>query len=135
MVQRTVSKGDDSATEDDISRWLIGGGDANGESTLKETLTLHMEDTQAHGRIAKTSEPTEEADLKGVADSAPVNGAENSDDSAQAEGQSGGWSLFKRGKPGTAKPKPGKLPPRPAQQSKDSREAAADIIREMQRRR
>jgi hypothetical protein len=44
--------------------------------------------------------------------------------------------LFK--KKGPAAPKkaaPGKLPPRPSELSKDSREAAADILREMTRRR
>jgi hypothetical protein len=53
-----------------------------------------------------------------------------------AEQKSGGWSWLKRGKPGDAKKKPGKLPPRSTEpSSKDSREAAADILREMTRRR
>jgi hypothetical protein len=55
-------------------------------------------------------------------------------DAAETE-KSGGWNIFKRGKPATNKKKPGKLPPRPDAQSKDSREAAADILREMTRRR
>ena len=59
-----------------------------------------------------------------MAEDAPVDAAGKS-----------GWGLFKRGKATSAKKKPGKLPPRPEQQSKDSREAAADILREMTRRR
>ena len=49
--------------------------------------------------------------------------------------KSGGWNIFKRGKTAPSKKKPGKLPPRPEAQSKDSREAAADILREMTQRR
>ena len=49
--------------------------------------------------------------------------------------KSSGWNLFKRGKAAPRKKKPGKLPPGPDAQSKDSREAAADILREMTRRR
>jgi hypothetical protein len=48
--------------------------------------------------------------------------------------KSGGWSLFKK-KGATAKKAPGKLPPRPNELTKDSREAAAEILREMTRRR
>ena len=54
---------------------------------------------------------------------------------AEKEEGSGVWKWMKRGK-GAAKKAPGKLPPRTDQgQSKDSRDAAADILREMQRRR
>ena len=49
---------------------------------------------------------------------------------------SGVWKWLKRGKAGPAKKEPGKLPPRSDQgPTKDSRAAAADILREMQRRR
>jgi hypothetical protein len=49
---------------------------------------------------------------------------------------SGVWKFLKRGKvAGPKKKEPGKLPPRDEQKSKDSRDAAADILREMQRRR
>ena len=49
---------------------------------------------------------------------------------------SGVWKFLKRGKAAAPKKKePGKLPPREEQKSKDSRAAAADILREMQRRR
>lgn len=130
VIQRTVSKADDSASEDDISRWLFGLPDANGEGTLKETLNMQLEETQAHGRIPNISETAG----KETTDDTNV-GAETTQIPAADEETKGGWNLFKRGKAPPAKKKPGKLPPRPEQQSKDSREAAADILREMTRRR
>jgi pSer/pThr/pTyr-binding forkhead associated (FHA) protein len=131
VIQRTVSKADGSTSEDDISRWLLGMPDANGEANLNETLTMQLEETKTHSRIS---------DLSGLANQDTVEepSAEQAeaDDEAGVEGDSkNGWGLFKRGKTPTDKKKPGKLPPRPEQQSKDSREAAADILREMTRRR
>ena len=57
VVQRTISKSSDSTSEDDISRWLLGMADTNGEATLKETRTIRLEETKAHGRIPATSDP------------------------------------------------------------------------------
>jgi hypothetical protein len=49
---------------------------------------------------------------------------------------SGVWKFLKLGKAaGPKKKEPGKLPPREEQKTVDSRAAAADILREMQRRR
>jgi predicted component of type VI protein secretion system len=135
VIQRTVNKADSSTSEDDISKWLLGLADTNGEANLKETLTMQLEDTQAHGRIPSITEQS----VNGV----PEDSAEAADEvesaeeaSAEENGKSASWGLFKRGK-GAApkKQQPGKLPPRPEAQSKDSREAAADILREMTRRR
>jgi pSer/pThr/pTyr-binding forkhead associated (FHA) protein len=129
VIQRTVSKADDSASEDDISRWLLGMPDTNGEGNLKETLNMQLEETKTYGRMPNVNElPTMNAEQPGEQ---PVNAEEAADDTESK----GGWGLFKRGKPQPNKKKPGKLPPRPEQQSKDSREAAADILREMTRRR
>ena len=67
-------------------------------------------------------------------DNADVVSDEEGEEGDEA-GKSGPWKWLKRGKPATAKKKPGKLPPRPDQPVKDSGEAAADILREMTRRR
>jgi pSer/pThr/pTyr-binding forkhead associated (FHA) protein len=129
VIQRTVSKADDSTSEDDISRWLLGLPDSNGNANLKETLTMQLEETKAHGRIPDLNElANKETTVDASADAATV-------EAPTEEESKGGWSLFKRGKSAPAKKKPGKLPPRPDQPSKDSREAAADILREMTRRR
>jgi pSer/pThr/pTyr-binding forkhead associated (FHA) protein len=130
VIQRTVSKADDSASEDDISRWLLGIPDPNGEGTLKETLNMQLEETQTYGRMPNSGEPA----LNHNSDDAD-NASQTVEESAADTDSKGGWNLFKRGKAAPAKKKPGKLPPRPEQQSKDSREAAADILREMTRRR
>jgi pSer/pThr/pTyr-binding forkhead associated (FHA) protein len=130
VIQRTVSKADDSTSEDDISRWLLGIPDANGEGNLKETLNMQLEETKAHGRVPSLHE-TATSDT--AEDTAEI--AQSAGEATVEEESKGGWNLFKRGKAAPGKKKPGKLPPRPEQQSKDSREAAADILREMTRRR
>ncbi len=62
------------------------------------------------------------------------NGEPAAEDAKSEEG-SGVWKWLKRGKGGPVKKEPGKLPPRSEGATKDSRSAAADILREMQRRR
>jgi pSer/pThr/pTyr-binding forkhead associated (FHA) protein len=136
VVERTISNSD-STSEDDVSRWLLGGPDDPGD-TLKETRSMRAEDTSTTinklsmgdtATIEDVSQLTgEESAVEGVA---PANGE------TAEEGGSGVWKFFKRGGKGPApkKKEPGKLPPRVQQQTKDSREAAADILRDMQRRR
>lgn len=141
VVQRTISKSD-STSEDDISRWLLGVNDIDGPETLKETRSLRAEDTRTDiSRISVGDTATVEdisALAKATAESAEEGADEEGEqpaaDSAKEEG-GGAWGWFKRGKGGTGKKTPGKLPQRPGQASKDTREAAADILREMQRRR
>jgi pSer/pThr/pTyr-binding forkhead associated (FHA) protein len=136
VVQRTLSKAEDGTTEEDISRWLLGVPDIKGEATLKETRTIRLEETTMSRPVISgdtaTIEDTSELlpETNGRTDEAHDEPAA----SAEAE-KSGSWNFFKRGKSGAAKRKPGKLPPRPDAATKDSREAAADILREMTRRR
>jgi hypothetical protein len=138
-------------TEDDVSRWLLGVTDTDGPETLKETRSLRAEETRTMmGRVkVMTGETATVEDVSKLAQAAAAAAEdEESDDSAESngeladeiaaddEGGSGVWKWLKRGKGSAAKKKPGKLPPRTDQgSSKDSREAAADILREMQRRR
>jgi predicted component of type VI protein secretion system len=135
VVERTAKKADSSTSEEEISRWLLGlegGGDS-----LRETQTLSMEETTAIGRVApapETASVNGQAVEKGGEESAE-HGAEATAAEGADKSDSGGWKFFKMGKKSTAKKSPGKLPPRPADISKDSREAAADILREMTRRR
>jgi pSer/pThr/pTyr-binding forkhead associated (FHA) protein len=146
VVERSIKnkQADDSSIEDDISRWLLGAPDPNGDATLKETRTIRLEETKTHKRAtAPAAETSATADLSETsgeaADASTDETADVTDDQAadeaEAETKSGRWSLFRRGKGAGAKQKPGKLPPRPDQPTRDSREAAADILREMQRRR
>ncbi len=134
VIQRTVNKADDHTTEDDVSRWLLGMQESNGEVNMKETLTFRMEETQAHGSLAPTNGKLSGDDLQepaaASAETEEASAGENGDDDSKAS-----WGLFKRKGAAGKKQQPGKLPPRPEQQSKDSREAAADILREMTRRR
>jgi pSer/pThr/pTyr-binding forkhead associated (FHA) protein len=132
VVQRTVSKAaEEGTTEDDVSRWLLGVPDPKGEDTLKETRTMRLEETTLNRRTIADAQTADDA--ASVEPDEPV-GAEPSAEQEAAE-KSSGWNFFKRGKSGAGKKKPGKLPPRPDAPTKDSREAAADILREMTRRR
>lgn len=143
VVQRTISMSE-SSSEDDISRWLLGVNDIDGPETLKETRSLRAEDTRTNiSRVSVGDTATVEdvgALAKAAAEGANENGVAAEDVEPPAaedakEEAGGGWGWFKRGKGGATKKAPGKLPQRPGQASKDTREAAADILREMQRRR
>jgi pSer/pThr/pTyr-binding forkhead associated (FHA) protein len=140
VIERTVSNADGSTSEDDVSRWLLGISDARVANSTRETRTLSMEETTTLGlRAAMRPEPA----TSSVGDSAEESATDAGEEvevlrvdeaNGKSETGSGGWSFFKMGKGGDKK-KPGKLPPRPAEVLKDSREAAADILREMTRRR
>lgn len=141
--------GDSSATEDDISRWLIGAFDVADSNVTRETQALSMDDTTSISR-SKANRQTVDVDVDDAEDIAVVEddaepaaedtsaeaAAGEKDEQSDSNG-SGGWKLFNFGKNKTkaGKKKPGKLPKLPDQGSKDSREAAADILREMTRRR
>jgi pSer/pThr/pTyr-binding forkhead associated (FHA) protein len=135
VVNRTISLSD-SATEDDVTRWLL---DSPGDSPemLKETRTLKAEETSMTlNRAAIAGESSTIEDIsKLTGEPADASADAIAGEEEKEEGGSGVWKFFKRGKGAAGKKEPGKLPPRPEQQSKDSREAAADILREMTRRR
>lgn len=136
IAARASKQANGATSEEDISRWLLGleGG---GENSMRETQTLSLEETAAitRGRptpeVAEDVTATAETTAEGEIDEAEA--AAKSDDASASK--SGGWGMFKFGKKGAAKKSPGKLPPRPSELTKDSREAAADILREMTRRR
>jgi pSer/pThr/pTyr-binding forkhead associated (FHA) protein len=131
-ASRVPKNPDDSNIEEDISRWLLGS--EPGEQALKETRTLTMGDTRAVGAQAKAAAaatPNISAEESPDAESETAN--EDAQAPEKAENGKKGWNLFGRGK---GKKEPGKLPTRPDdQKSKDSREAATDILRGMTRRR
>ena len=136
VVERTASHGEGSTSEEDISRWLLGIDAGGTAEALRETQTLSMEETTSIVRAA-SAKPAPAADSENG--EAAAEGADESAESAKSKEESteksGGWGIFKLGKKSTAKKSPGKLPPRPSAASKDSRDAAADILREMTRRR
>jgi len=131
VVARTISNSDSTSSEDDITSWLINVPNNDAVDTLKETRSLRAEDTT----INKTTVAADAATVEDIASIIDVvDDGSLAGEQSEEEG-SGVWKFLKRGKPTTPKKVPGKLPPRTDQQSKDSREAAADILREMQRRR
>ena len=129
VVERTISNSD-STSEDDVSRWLIDLGE-DVTDMLKETRSLRAEDTSINRITMAGDNASTIEDVTQVTDQATTDTAEAGKD----EPGSGVWKFLKRGKGAPPKKEPGKLPPREEQKSKDSRDAAADILREMQRRR
>jgi pSer/pThr/pTyr-binding forkhead associated (FHA) protein len=114
-VVRSASMSDDPASEDDISRWLLGPDPGN--RALVETQSFKLDETRA---IATASEGRTNA------------GGDANAETISSESAASGKLGESKDK---GKPKPGKLPPVPKQMAKDSREAAADVLREMARRR
>ena len=112
---------DSAVLEDSISDWLLGSSAAKGDAPeVGETLSMRTDETRELMRQAREAAEAEaqaaEADARAITDETP------SDETA-ADSKVGGK-------------KPGKLPFRPpAMQAKDSREAAAQILRDMARRR
>ncbi len=128
VVERTISNSD-STSEDDVSRWLLDLG-ADVSDMLKETRSLRAEDTSI-SRMTTAATVEDVSQLAEQAADQPAEGEGEQDDAG-----SGVWKFLTRGKAAPPKKKPpGKLPPREEQKSVDSRAAAADILREMQRRR
>lgn len=123
-VARTAENGakqreDSVHEEDDISRWLLDNGPsdpAKQESqSMHETQAIRMDETHAIGSPQ--------------ADESETIMAEDLPDAAEGEAEGSG-----KGKKG--KKEPGKLPFRPTKpKSENSGQAAADILREMARRR
>jgi pSer/pThr/pTyr-binding forkhead associated (FHA) protein len=134
VVERTINNSD-SATEEDVSRWLLNMTNDVVADTLKETRSMRAEETSTTLNRASTGDTATIEDVGELANEVAANGA-GEPATGEEEGGSGVWKFLKRGKAAAPKKKePGKLPPRDDQQTKDSREAAADILREMQRRR
>lgn len=132
IAARAAHQANGNMSEDDVSKWLLGIDAGNGE-TMRETQTLSLEETTAINRAIAAQETVTNGEAAAEAETETLAPADKGEAAAE---KSGGWSLFK--KKGPAAPKkaaPGKLPPRPSELSKDSREAAADILREMTRRR
>lgn len=104
--------------EDDISNWLLGPEPGSSVSS-KETQSIRIDETHTFAN-KPAKEPADEEVVEA---------------DAQAE-ESTVSRVGKLGSKKTQKKKPGKLPARPPkQQSKDSQEAAASILRDMTRRR
>lgn len=131
IAARAAHQAGGAMSEEDISKWLLGI-DTGSSETMRETQTLSLEDTTAINRAVAAPETA--ASNGEAAAEAETEELPSADKSGEAAEKSGGWSLFKK-KGSVAKKAPGKLPPRPSELSKDSREAAADILREMTRRR
>jgi hypothetical protein len=115
-VERVAQTPAADATVDDISQWLLG----TSSSALNETQTIRIDDTNA-GRLSGIL----------AADTAELKAEEVSSAEAEKPAEDEGSRIGK----GPAKRAPGKLPKSMGPTSKDSREAAAEALRNWSRRR
>lgn len=112
-VKRTEAKEVHAVEENDISDWLLEPTDPPSSQAFSETQTIEMDDTNA---LQLQMQETQEM-------------AEVNPESAESEDEEASESDKK-------KKEPGKLPPIPAEPAtKDSREAAAEALRNWNRRR
>ncbi|MEM9352196.1 MAG: FHA domain-containing protein [Planctomycetota bacterium] len=112
-AERGSDSGSHSVAEEDITEWLLGTPDP--APAVTETQTIRMDDTDAVRVQAAIA--TENQNETSTEDNA---------EAAEAEGEEGD---------NPDQPEPGKLPPIPKETTKDSREAAAQALRNWNRRR
>ena len=111
-VERTAAKSGDLA-ENDISDWLLEPTEPPPSQAFADTQTIEMDDTNA---IQLQMKAMEEAEEEQASEEGEAGEAEESDDKKKKE--------------------PGKLPPVPTEPAtKHSREAAAEALRNWNRRR
>ena len=112
-VARSAAMPEGPASEEDISNWLLGPDP--GSKAMHETQSFKLDETRAVEVGSETLMSPEPG-----SESLSETKADESDQESK---------IVKKGKPG-------KLPPIPHKPvAKDSREAAADVLREMARRR
>ncbi len=109
VVARSAAAEKPESLEEDISRWLLEPM-APGTS-MKETMSFRMDETRAVQQLSGEVEPVVEAEAEAATSDSGVSEID----------------------PKTGKKKVGKLPTVPKAQSKDSREAAVQILRDMAR--
>lgn len=115
-VARTAGRATPRPLEEDISDWLIGAPATGAAPAIGETLTMRTDETRFSKEAAAATLAAQAETRELSAEEATAAAAEKADDKK------------KKG--------PGKLPLQPHKPaSKDSREAAAQILRDMARRR
>ncbi len=111
VAARTASAPNAASSEDqDIARWLEDEDDTATSRAVAspETRQLLIDDTSSLALDTSVDEQSQEEDE-----------ATEDDEEEKGKGKKGRWK----------KSEPGKLPPRPSTSSKDSREAAADMLK------
>lgn len=119
-VDRAASQSSVDVGDDDISNWLLGG-DPTSSVSMRETMSFRVDET----RSSKIPAPAEDEVQQEPASEGEADAEASSEEVAEDDAK-------KKDK----KKRFGKLPSIPKKPgAKDSREAAADILREMARRR
>ncbi|TWT35853.1 FHA domain-containing protein FhaB [Posidoniimonas corsicana] len=119
-VDRAASQSSVDVGDDDISNWLLGG-DPTSSVSMRETMSFRVDET----RSSKIPAPAEDEVQQEPASEGEADAEAPSEEVAEDDAK-------KKDK----KKRFGKLPSIPKKPgAKDSREAAADILREMARRR
>ena len=123
VAEKAKTSGEPRGFEDDVSDWLLDEPASSGSvEAIRETQSFSAEETRA---LAEQDAMAPEAPAgEPVEEDAEADGVEEEEEEADAKGRK-------------KKKEPGKLPKDAfaAQQPKDSREAAVQILRDMARRR
>lgn len=146
VAARTADPTGANSLEDDISHWLL----ENQTSTnpMRDTISFKVNETTKVPPVLGEANDTDKGEVEEGGNPSPEeSSAESSvageeipataEEVQESDSQSKSWtSLFgTKGKAASSHAKPGKLPTLPKDKSKDSCEAAAEILREMTRRR
>lgn len=135
-VDRAASQSHGDVAEDDISNWLLAPNENDSPSTSsRETTSFRMDETSTTrmGGLHRHSMPV--AEPEDSATPLPVDEEAETEEGADGEGE-GTEPAEGKDKKKQQKKTFGKLPDIPKKPgAKDSREAAADVLREMARRR
>jgi pSer/pThr/pTyr-binding forkhead associated (FHA) protein len=131
-VVRTAATGgaDGAADPGDVSQWLTDADEEERQKRMAtpETRQFRVDDTAHKIQLGGAAAPVPEAGEEGTEEVKPESG-EDTKIGASATEQTKAMPTRPQKKP------PGKLPPRPAVQTNNSREAAADVLKKFFNRR
>jgi len=134
-VDRAVATGDSTVGEEDITQWLLDApGPSSTPQAANETQTIQLDDTNAI-ELKKEIEKHQHASVNDSVDSVNDSKTDSETDSKKdSKATAEETEAEVEAKP--KKKEPGKLPPRSKElDSKDSREAAMNALRNFNRRR
>jgi pSer/pThr/pTyr-binding forkhead associated (FHA) protein len=129
-VVRTAAGGTDDADPGDVSQWLTDADEEERQKRMAtpETRQFRVDDTAHKIQLGGAAAPPPEVEEAATEEVKPGSG-EDTKIGASATDQTKAMPARPQKKP------PGKLPPRPAVQTNNSREAAADVLKKFFNRR
>jgi len=149
VAARTAGPTGTDGLEDDISHWLLETQTSTNpthdtisfkvDETTPVPPVLDIDNPTDRGEVEEAAKPVDEVDEEAAAESsvAGEEKAATTEQEHETNSERRSWTSFfsTKGKETPSHVKPGKLPKLPKDKTKDSCEAATEILREMTRRR